>query len=118
VNNAGPTSYDQYVEFNEFDGGDGQMGVAGDGSKGDLEKIGDDSQQQVLKSTNQNVAEYKVSTKSRERSAKVAWGTSNGYADTCACERASERTKGAERPSGRRERSDRAKGGKNELRRL
>ena len=81
VNNAGPTSYDQYVEFNEFDGGDGQMGVAGDGSKGDLEKIGDDSQQQVLKPTNQNVAEYKVSTKSRERSAKVAWGTSNGYAD-------------------------------------
>ncbi|GMI32233.1 hypothetical protein TeGR_g10312 [Tetraparma gracilis] len=81
VNNAGPTAYDQYVEFNEFDGGDGQMGVAGDGSKGDLEKIGDDTQQQVLKSTNQNVAEYKVSTKSRERSAKVAWGTSNGYAD-------------------------------------
>jgi hypothetical protein len=31
---AGPGDWDSYVEFDEFDGGDGQMGVAGDGNKG------------------------------------------------------------------------------------
>ena len=34
IDRAGPGSWDSYVEFHEFDGGDGQMGVAGDGSKG------------------------------------------------------------------------------------
>ena len=29
----GVGSWDDYVEFDEFDGGDGQMGVAGDGNK-------------------------------------------------------------------------------------
>ncbi len=29
VQNAGVGNWDQYVEFEEFDGGDGQMGVAG-----------------------------------------------------------------------------------------
>ena len=33
LDRAGPGSWDQYVEFDEFDGGDGQMGVAGDGNK-------------------------------------------------------------------------------------
>jgi len=69
--NAGPTkdAFANYVDFgDEFDGGDGQMGVAGDGNKG-LEKIGRDTQATV------------VSTKSRDRSAKNAWGTSTGYAE-------------------------------------
>mmetsp|Transcript_25574 Transcript_25574/g.75412 ORF Transcript_25574/g.75412 Transcript_25574/m.75412 type:complete len:135 (+) Transcript_25574:212-616(+) len=62
----GPGSWENYVDFEEFDGGDGQMGVAGDGSKG-LEKIGSDVTPQLAKS--------------KTMSAKNAWGTSTGYAD-------------------------------------
>jgi len=64
IDRAGPGSWEQYVEFNEFDGGDGQMGVAGDGSKG-LDKF-DMSQM----------------AKSKTMSAKNAWGTTTGYADS------------------------------------
>jgi len=66
--------------FVEFDGGDGQMDVAGDGDSGKLEDIGDGSQATVVEKTIQNIAGYKP-TKSRERSANVALGTSTGYAD-------------------------------------
>ena len=72
------------MDFNEFDGGDGQMGVAGDGSKGDLEEIGDDSTQTVVQSSNAQsnaLGGVKVKSTSRERSARNAWGTSNGYGD-------------------------------------
>lgn len=60
----GVGSWDDYVEFNEFDGGDGQMGVAGDGNK--------------------NLESFDMTTmaKSKMMSAKNAWGTSSGYADT------------------------------------
>lgn len=64
IDRAGPGSWDTYVEFNEFDGGDGQMGVAGDGSKG-LDKF--DTTQMA---------------KSKSMSAKNAWGTNTGYADS------------------------------------
>ena len=63
LDRAGPGSWDSYVEFDEFDGGDGQMGVAGDGNK-KLESF-DMSQM----------------AKSKTMSAKVAWGKSTGYAD-------------------------------------
>ena len=33
VDRMGPGDWSTYVEFDEFDGGDGQMGVAGDGKK-------------------------------------------------------------------------------------
>merc|ERR1719464_813325 len=62
----GPGKWDDFVEFDEFDGGDGQMGVAGDGNKG-LEKIGSDATPQLAKS--------------KMMSAKNAWGTSTGYGD-------------------------------------
>merc|ERR1719410_1201776 len=29
IQNAGPSTFADFVDFNEFDGGDGQMGVAG-----------------------------------------------------------------------------------------
>lgn len=61
----GPGSFKDFVDFNEFDGGDGQMGVAGDGQKG-LEKI--DSGVSLFNS--------------KSMSAKNAWGTSSGYADS------------------------------------
>mmetsp|Transcript_9438 Transcript_9438/g.28161 ORF Transcript_9438/g.28161 Transcript_9438/m.28161 type:complete len:308 (+) Transcript_9438:83-1006(+) len=64
IDRAGPGSWDSFVEFDEFDGGDGQMGVAGDGNK-KLEAF--DMTQMV---------------KSKEISAKNAWGTNTGYADT------------------------------------
>jgi len=61
---AGPGDWDSYVEFDEFDGGDGQMGVAGDGNKG-LDKF-----------------DMSTIAKSKSMSAKNAWGTNTGYADT------------------------------------
>jgi len=64
ISNFGVGSFEDYVDFgDEFDGGDGQMGVAGDGNKG-LEKM--DGGPQIA---------------SRSMSAKNAWGTSTGYAD-------------------------------------
>jgi len=65
----GPGNLDQYVEFEEFDGGDGQMGVAGDGNKG------------LDKSEFETGALASSMNKSRARSAKNAWGTSTGYAE-------------------------------------
>ncbi|GKY92347.1 hypothetical protein MPSEU_000205600 [Mayamaea pseudoterrestris] len=61
----GVGDWSSYVEFQEFDGGDGQMGVAGDGKQG-LEKEWSNS------------AEI---GKSKLRSARNAWGSSSGYAD-------------------------------------
>jgi len=66
VDRYGPGTFEEYVDFDdEFDGGDGQMGVAGDGNK-KLEKIGGGPQ---------------IGMKSKTMSAKNAWGTSTGYAD-------------------------------------
>lgn len=55
-----------FVDFDEFDGGDGQMGVAGDGKKG-LDKEWEGASEMA---------------KSKAMSAKNAWGKSTGYADT------------------------------------
>eukprot|EP00540_Astrosyne_radiata_P001171 CAMPEP_0116834672 /NCGR_PEP_ID=MMETSP0418-20121206/7118_1 /TAXON_ID=1158023 /ORGANISM="Astrosyne radiata, Strain 13vi08-1A" /LENGTH=307 /DNA_ID=CAMNT_0004464251 /DNA_START=73 /DNA_END=996 /DNA_ORIENTATION=+ len=68
----GPANWDSYVEFDEFDGGDGQMGVAGDGKKG-LEKFGEDVSPRL--------------SQSKMRSAKIAWGKTTGYADKLIKER-------------------------------
>jgi len=68
VQSFGPGNLADYVEFEEFDGGDGQMGVAGDGQTG-LDKS-DFESKSVL-----------TMDKSRQRSAKNAWGTSTGYAE-------------------------------------
>mmetsp|Transcript_15760 Transcript_15760/g.32071 ORF Transcript_15760/g.32071 Transcript_15760/m.32071 type:complete len:308 (-) Transcript_15760:391-1314(-) len=64
VKSYGPGSFQDFVDFNEFDGGDGQMGVAGDGNT-KLEKL--DAGPQL--------------SKSKMMSAKNAWGSSTGYAD-------------------------------------
>lgn len=64
IDRAGPGSFADYVDFNEFDGGDGQMGVAGDGNAG-LEKI--DAVPELANS--------------KSMSAKNAWGTDTGYAN-------------------------------------
>lgn len=63
IDRAGPGSWEGFVDFEEFDGGDGQMGVAGDGNK-KLEAF--DTTQMA---------------KSKSMSAKNAWGTSTGYGD-------------------------------------
>eukprot|EP00547_Thalassionema_nitzschioides_P000566 CAMPEP_0194210668 /NCGR_PEP_ID=MMETSP0156-20130528/8917_1 /TAXON_ID=33649 /ORGANISM="Thalassionema nitzschioides, Strain L26-B" /LENGTH=306 /DNA_ID=CAMNT_0038938039 /DNA_START=42 /DNA_END=962 /DNA_ORIENTATION=+ len=69
VANYGVGDWSTFVEFDEFDGGDGQMGVAGDGQKG-LEKFGDD--------VSPHIANLQ---KSKQMSAKVSWGTNSGYAE-------------------------------------
>lgn len=66
VDRFGPGTYSDFVEFNEFDGGDGQMGVAGDGNN-KLEAFGGTNTPSLFKS--------------KTMSAKNAWGTSSGYAD-------------------------------------
>ena len=65
----GPGNFDAFVDFDEFDGGDGQMGVAGDGAKG------------LDKSDFSGTGELAGQNASRMRSAKNAWGSSTGYAD-------------------------------------
>lgn len=65
--NYGVQDWEGFVDFDEFDGGDGQMGVAGDGNKG-LDKFGDSVAPKLAKS--------------KTMSAKNAWGTSTGYSDT------------------------------------
>lgn len=78
----GVQSWDGFVDFDEFDGGDGQMGVAGDGAKG-LEKFGDDVQAQLVTSSTSTGSTTSAGlSKSKTMSAKNAWGTSSGYADT------------------------------------
>jgi hypothetical protein len=70
VDRFGPGKWDMYKDFgDEFDGGDGQMGVAGDGNKG-LDKFGSDSTPSFANS--------------KTMSAKNAWGTSTGYAEKLA----------------------------------
>lgn len=63
IANFGVGSWEGFVDFNEFDGGDGQMGVAGDGDS-KLEKF--DMTQMAT---------------SKTMSAKNAWGTNTGYAE-------------------------------------
>lgn len=63
VSNAGVGSWEGFVDFQEFDGGDGQMGVAGDGNS-KLEKF-----------------DMSSMATSRSMSAKNAWGTESGYAE-------------------------------------
>ena len=72
VDRYGPGNWEGFVDFQEFDGGDGQMGVAGDGQQG-LEKM--DSVPMMGSSV------LKQLDKSKMMSAKNAWGTSTGYAD-------------------------------------
>ena len=116
---AGPGDWDSYVEFDEFDGGDGQMGVAGDGNKGldkfDMSTIAKSKsmsgKNKIIKSNHTLVrvvirrytvlvflnTSYLLTTLilktikflfvsffycSRYNTAKNAWGTNTGYADT------------------------------------
>lgn len=80
----GPGNLGNFVDFNEFDGGDGQMGVAGDGNS-QLEDIGEDTSNRMVTKTDQNVVrpdEFKAKTTSRERSARNAWGSGDStYSD-------------------------------------
>lgn len=70
VDRGGVGSWEGYVEFDEFDGGDGQMGVAGDGQKG------------LDKSDFESGGLAKSMNKSQMRSARNAWGTDTGYAES------------------------------------
>jgi len=74
IENFGPGNLNQFVEFDEYDGGDGQMGVAGDGDSG-LDKSDFASGELA------NSAIKKTMDKSKMRSAKNAWGSSTGYAE-------------------------------------
>ena len=65
IDRAGPGNWDAFVDFEEFDGGDGQMGVAGDGSGNKLESF-----------------DMTQMANSKQMSAKNAWGTNTGYADS------------------------------------
>jgi len=72
IDRYGPGNLNDFVDFNEFDGGDGQQGVSGDGQVG-LDKS-DFNTGEIANSQQRNMA------KSNMRSAKNAWGSSTGYA--------------------------------------
>lgn len=74
IDRFGPGNLQSFVEFDEYDGGDGQMGVAGDGDSG-LDKSDFASGELA------NSAIKKTMDKSKMRSAKNAWGSSTGYAE-------------------------------------
>jgi len=74
IDRFGPGNLGRFVEFDEYDGGDGQMGVAGDGDSG-LDKS-DFAAGELA-----NSSQRKTMDKSKARSAKNAWGTSTGYAE-------------------------------------
>jgi len=74
IDRFGPGNLQNFVEFDEYDGGDGQMGVAGDGEAG-LDKSDFASGELA------NSAIKKTMDKSKARSAKNAWGSSTGYAE-------------------------------------
>jgi hypothetical protein len=77
IDRYGPGTFEQgFQDFEEFDGGDGQMGVAGDGRSG-LEKDKEEFNAPMLAGTKQE----RIADKSKMRSARNAWGTFTGYAD-------------------------------------
>lgn len=81
IANHGVGDWSGYVEFDDFDGGDGQQGCVGDGKMG-LDKFGDDYQAQIVNSQAQQSLQQSRQNKSNVRSARVAWGANDGYAET------------------------------------
>lgn len=74
IDRFGPGNLQDFVEFDEYDGGDGQMGVAGDGEAG-LDKSDFDAGELANSKLKQTM------NKSKMRSARNAWGSSTGYAE-------------------------------------
>jgi len=72
--NAGPVDYEGFIDAEGFDGGDGQVGVVGDGSSA-METFDKDAAVQVRRRNAVGGSESKLN-------AKNAWGTSTGYADS------------------------------------
>ena len=72
--NYGPKDYDGFIDVEGFDGGDGQVGVVGDG-KNAMEEY--DMGQAVEKRGRAN----QLGGKESKLNAKNAWGTSSGYAE-------------------------------------
>jgi len=73
ISQYGPGNLNDFVDFDEFDGGDGQQGVAGDGQQG-LDKSDFNTGELVDSQRNKSMSQ------SKQRSAKNAWGSSTGYA--------------------------------------
>lgn len=76
--NAGPTSYDGFVDVEGFDGGDGQVGVVGDGKN--AMEIFDDTETVAGKLSTQRLSSSVGGAESKATQ-KVAWGATTGYAD-------------------------------------
>lgn len=74
IDRFGPGNLQDFVEFDEYDGGDGQMGVAGDGDSG-LDKSDFNAGELANSKLKQTM------DKSKMRSARNAWGSSTGYAE-------------------------------------
>lgn len=77
IDRYGPGTFEVFQDFEEFDGGDGQMGVAGDGRSG-LEKDKEEFNAPMLAG---KTKEERQADKSKMRSARNAWGTFTGYSD-------------------------------------
>ncbi|KAJ1448275.1 hypothetical protein M885DRAFT_539728 [Pelagophyceae sp. CCMP2097] len=76
--NAGPANYDGFVDAEGFDGGDGQVGVVGDGT---MAMATFDKTQAVAKSNRLAVKDNAIGGSESKSTQKNVWGFSTGYAD-------------------------------------
>eukprot|EP00633_Aureoumbra_lagunensis_P000699 CAMPEP_0197290960 /NCGR_PEP_ID=MMETSP0890-20130614/10353_1 /TAXON_ID=44058 ORGANISM="Aureoumbra lagunensis, Strain CCMP1510" /NCGR_SAMPLE_ID=MMETSP0890 /ASSEMBLY_ACC=CAM_ASM_000533 /LENGTH=290 /DNA_ID=CAMNT_0042763371 /DNA_START=176 /DNA_END=1045 /DNA_ORIENTATION=+ len=75
--NGAPENYDGFIDSDGFDGGDGQVGVVGDGTNA-METF--DTSQSVKSNLRSNA----IGGTESKQTQKVAWGYSTGYADDLA----------------------------------
>ena len=79
--NYGPTNYEGFIDADGFDGGDGQVGVVGDG-KNHMEEF--DMSAEDSKGVKGGRKLNQMGGRESKLNAKNAWGTTTGYADELA----------------------------------
>jgi len=79
--NYGPTNYEGFIDADGFDGGDGQVGVVGDG-KNHMEEF--DMSAEDSKGLKGGRKLNQMGGRESKLNAKNAWGTTTGYADELA----------------------------------
>ena len=79
--NYGPTNYEGFIDADGFDGGDGQVGVVGDG-KNHMEEF--DMSAEDSRGLKGGRKLNQMGGRESKLNAKNAWGTTTGYADELA----------------------------------
>merc|ERR1719331_2579158 len=79
--NYGPTNYEGFIDADGFDGGDGQVGVVGDG-KNHMEEF--DMSAEDSRGLKGGRKLNQMGGRESKLNAKNAWGTTTGYAEELA----------------------------------